>query len=134
MTTYKGCNRNCKDLYDIDDLEKNNRKLMAKTFAQLIKNARRSRRVSQEACAAAANISSKYYGAIERSEKTPGIVVACKIAAALKIPPCKIFSIDYCPHMNSDLSKELRKLLSGIDDEKKLEKAVKIIKILLEQS
>lgn len=115
----------------IDALEREARMLMTQTFAHVIKSARENGKHSQEAIAAAANISEKYYGEIERGLKTPGIVVAQKIAAALKIPPCQIFSINYCPNMNRELVKGLEEILTGID-EKNLERAIKILKILAE--
>ena len=133
MNTPIACSRGTKvNLYTQDHigaLEKEYRKLMTKTFGQVIKTARKMCNQSQEDIAAAAAISEKYYGEIERGVKTPGIVVAQKIVAALKIPPCRIFSAESCPNMNRMLTKELEEALRGLD-ERGLEKAVKILRIL----
>jgi len=58
----------------------------ARCFAEIVKQQRKQKKISQELLAEKANLSSKMISFVERGERTPSLTVANQIAEGLSIP------------------------------------------------
>jgi len=61
-------------------------------FGLTLRKARRDLELSQEALAAAADLSAKHVGEIERANKDPRLSTVLKLAEALKLSPEELFA------------------------------------------
>jgi XRE family transcriptional regulator, regulator of sulfur utilization len=62
----------------------------SEAFGAAMKEVRAERGISQEAAAQASSLDRSYYGALERSVKTPTLPTIWKIAGGLEIKPSEL--------------------------------------------
>ena len=62
-------------------------------FGQLLRRLRLERRLTQEELAEAAGVSPRYVALIEAGARNPTLNVVLELAAALQIPPYRLFKL-----------------------------------------
>lgn len=104
------------------------REKMLKSFSSNLRKIRLTKNLTQEQLAEAAGINPKYLSEVETSKKNPTAIIIHRLAGALDIPVCRLFSANGC---RRESNHEVYQLLEG-RGAAEIGKAEKILKILFE--
>ena len=103
----------------------------AELFGQLVRAARKSRKLNLGELAEKAGTGIKHLGRIERGEKQPSFDLIIALAKALEVSPSAFFQFEDARQDARFLKEQLRLLLQSRDN-KALLKAYRVLKVILE--
>lgn len=103
----------------------------AELFGQLVRAARKARKMNLGQLAEKADTGVKHLGRIERGEKQPSFELIIALAKAMNVSPSVFFQFDDARADQKFLKEQLRLLLQA-HDTKQLQKACRVLRLLLE--
>ena len=103
----------------------------AELFGQLVRAARKARKMNLGQLAEKADTGVKHLGRIERGEKQPSFELIIALAKAMNVSPSVFFQFDDARADQKFLKEQLRLLLQA-QDTKQLQKACRVLRLMLE--
>lgn len=90
------------------------KKVISQKFGERIKSYRIERHYSQEEVAFRAEISTIYYGRVERGERCPTIDTLIKLSNALGVSPAELLDFDESEHSEDEITLRMKRILKSI--------------------
>lgn len=103
----------------------------AELFGQGVRAARKARKMNLGQLAEKADMGVKHLGRIERGEKQPSFELIIALAKAMNVSPSVFFQFDDARADQKFLKEQLRLLLQA-QDTKQLQKACRVLRLMLE--
>lgn len=94
------------------------KQIVSQKFGERVKAYRIERRYSQEEVAFRAEISTIYYGRVERGERCPTIDTLMKLSGALGVSPAELLDFDESDYAEDETILRIKRILKGIPAEK----------------